>query len=220
MDTKESYRRKIEAEVKLANAKIVELKADAKNYKTTVLAKYNKHIDEVVHLSDALTAKLVELGKASDDSWEKLKDGVERAWRLLDAVVKGTAGKFKSDHRIQDIPKKGADNMISQEGYKLKIEAKMEPIMAKLTELKAEANKHITNATVKYSQPIAQLDEMHHATMLKLVELGNVDKDSWEELEAGVESALSVFNTAIKEVTEKFEVAHPKEEVKNKGDRA
>ncbi len=118
--------------------------------------------------------------------------------------------------------------MISQEAYKLKIEAKMEPIIAKLTELKAEANKHITNATIKYSQPIAQLDEMHHTTMLKLVELGNVNKDSWEELEAGVESALNVFNAAIKDVTEKFEVTHQKEKehievhtaTKTKGEKA
>jgi hypothetical protein len=214
MNAKETYRLKIEAEVKLANVKIVALKADSKNYKATALVKYTKHIDEVQHLSDAVTAKLTELGKASNDLWEKQKDGVERALRLLDVVVKGTADKFQK-HTQNNQPKE-ADSMVSQEAYKLKIESKMEPIIARLTELKAEANKHISNATIKYSQPIAQLDEMHHDTMIKLTELGNVNQESWEGLEAGVEKALNVFNAAIKDVTEQFDIAHPKKEVTKK----
>lgn len=214
MNAKETYKLKIETEVKLANVKISALKADSKNYKAAVLVKYTKHIDEIQHLSDAVIVKLTELGKASEDSWEKQKDGVERALRLLDVVVKGTADKFQK--HTQNGQLKDVNDTISQEAYKLKIENKMKPIIAKLTVLKAEANKHISNATIKYSQPIAQLDEMHHATMIKLTELGNVNQESWEGLEAGVEKALSVFNAAIKDVTEQFDIAHPKNEVVKK----
>ena len=96
--------------------------------------------------------------------------------------------------------------MISQEAYKLKIEARMEPCLTKLTELKVEAKKQIAEVTAKYSRPIEELDEMQRATMVKLTELGNVNQDSWEALEPGVEEALNVFNTAIKGVAEKFGV--------------
>ena len=99
MNAKEIYKQKIEAEVNLVAAKIIKLKADAKNYKADALAKYTKHIDEIQNMFNAVTAKLTELGKASDDSWEKLKEGVERAWKILDtAVANASADKFKHEH--------------------------------------------------------------------------------------------------------------------------
>ena len=84
----------------------------------------------------------------------------------------------------------------------------MEPSLTKLTELKVVAKKQIAEDTAKYSRPIEELDDMQRTTMVKLTELGNVNQDSWEALEPGVEEALNVFNTAIKGVAEQFGIEH------------
>jgi ElaB/YqjD/DUF883 family membrane-anchored ribosome-binding protein len=102
MSAKDTYKLKIEAQMKLAQTKITELKANAKNYKADALVKYNKHVDDVVHLSDAVNTKLAELGKASDDSWEKLQAGVDSAYKALDSALKGTADKFKHENTAHD----------------------------------------------------------------------------------------------------------------------
>ena len=102
MTTKETYQRRIEAEVVMANAAIAELRADAKKYKASVSTKYAKHIDEVQRLSDSVIVKLTELGKSNDDSWIKFKDGVDRILRLLDVVIKGTPDRFKQKRTPQE----------------------------------------------------------------------------------------------------------------------
>jgi ElaB/YqjD/DUF883 family membrane-anchored ribosome-binding protein len=98
MMTREVYKQEIEAEIKLAQAKIVELKADDKNYMPDMRDKYSKHIDEIQYMLDNTHDKLSELGKASDDLWESLKDGVESSWKALDSAINEAANKFKHEH--------------------------------------------------------------------------------------------------------------------------
>jgi hypothetical protein len=102
MSAKDTYKQKVEAELKSAETKIAELKANSKNYKADALVKYNKHVEEVSHMAEAVKTKLAELGKAHDDAWEKLKAGVDGAWKILDTAIKGTADKFKADHGAHD----------------------------------------------------------------------------------------------------------------------
>ena len=95
MSTKEAYRQKIEAEVELAQAKLAELKAQAKSTTADVRIKYAKQVDELERKADATKAKLKELGEASEDAWEHLKGGVDSAWGALSAAVRDTAAKIK-----------------------------------------------------------------------------------------------------------------------------
>ncbi len=94
MSTKEAYKQKIEAEVALVQAKLVVLKAQANNYAADARIKYSKQIDELEQGVVATKAKLKELGEASDDAWEHLKDGMESTWNTLSTAVRNTAAKF------------------------------------------------------------------------------------------------------------------------------
>lgn len=95
MSTKEAYKQKINAELGLAQAKLVEFKAEAKNAAADIRVKYNKHLDELQGMVDATQAKLVELDAASEDAWEQMKEGIENAWDSLGTAIKDTAEKFK-----------------------------------------------------------------------------------------------------------------------------
>jgi mevalonate kinase len=95
MSTKEAYKQKIEAELELAQAKLAEFKAQAKSSAADARIKYAKQVDELEQKVDVTKAKLKELGEASDDAWEQLKDGVESAWATLSAAIRNAAAKFK-----------------------------------------------------------------------------------------------------------------------------
>ncbi len=95
MTAKEAYKQKIEAEVELAQAKLAELKAQAKNSAADANIKYATQIEELEHGVEATKVKLKEMGNAGDDNWERIKDGVESAWSTVSAAVRDAAAKFK-----------------------------------------------------------------------------------------------------------------------------
>jgi hypothetical protein len=95
MDTKEAFKQKIEADIELAQAKLAELKAQAKSSAADARIKYAMHVEELEHKLEATKAKLKELGEASEDGWERLKDGVESAWSAMSTAVRDTVAKFK-----------------------------------------------------------------------------------------------------------------------------
>lgn len=92
MSTKDAYKQKIEAELELAQAKLAELKAHVKNSTADARIKYAKLSDDLDHQYVLTKAKLKELNEASDEAWEKLKGGVEHAWKeLKHSIHKATA---------------------------------------------------------------------------------------------------------------------------------
>jgi hypothetical protein len=95
MSTKEAYKQKIEAELELAQAKFAEIKAKAKLSTADARIKHANQVSEIEQKVDATKAKLKELGQASEDAWEQLKDGVESAWGALSAAIRNAAAKFK-----------------------------------------------------------------------------------------------------------------------------
>ena len=95
MSTKEAYKQKIEAELELAQAKLAEFKAQAKISTADARIKHAKQVEEIELRFGATKAKLKELGEASEDAWEQLKDGVESAWGALSVAIRNAAAKFK-----------------------------------------------------------------------------------------------------------------------------
>jgi hypothetical protein len=95
MGTKEAFKQKVEAEVELAHAKLAEFKAEAKSSAADARIKYALHIEELEKKLEATKAKLKELGEASEDSWDRVKDGVENAWKALSLSVRDAVAKFK-----------------------------------------------------------------------------------------------------------------------------
>ena len=58
MSTKDAYRQKIEAEIELSQAKLAELKAQAKNIAADARIKYERMIDDLERLLDTSKTKL------------------------------------------------------------------------------------------------------------------------------------------------------------------
>lgn len=95
MNTKDAYKKKIEAEVDLAQAKLDELKAQAKSSAADVGIKFDKLTDDLENKLQTTKTKLRELESASENAWEQLKDGVEAAWDDLKSGLKNAAAKLK-----------------------------------------------------------------------------------------------------------------------------
>ena len=95
MGTKEALKQKVEADLELAHAKLAELKARAKSSAADARVKYAVHIEELEQKMKATKIKLQELGEASEESWERLKDGVENSWKALSLAVRDAVAKFK-----------------------------------------------------------------------------------------------------------------------------
>lgn len=94
MSTREAYRQKIEAEVELAQAKLVGLRAKAKCSVADVSLKYAKQIDDLEQGFEATKAKVKELGEANEDAWDHLKADVENIWGALRDGVRDITAKL------------------------------------------------------------------------------------------------------------------------------
>ncbi|WP_310439646.1 hypothetical protein [Sulfuricurvum sp.] len=95
MSTKEAYKQKMNAELELAQAKLVEFKAEVKNSAADVRIKYNEHVDELQQMVDTTKEKLKELDTAGNDAWEHLKEGIESTWNSLGTALQDTSDIFK-----------------------------------------------------------------------------------------------------------------------------
>jgi hypothetical protein len=95
MSVKEAYKRKVEAELELAHARMVEFQAKAKTFSAEARLKYAKHLEELEHGVDATKSLLTQLSEAGEDGWEKFREGVEKALTSLSTSLQNAAAKFK-----------------------------------------------------------------------------------------------------------------------------
>jgi len=95
MNLKEAYKKKAAAELELAQARLVEFRAKAKNFNAEAHLNYAKQLDEFEHGIETAKGKLKELGEAGEEAWEKLKGGVESALPSSSNALKDIADKFK-----------------------------------------------------------------------------------------------------------------------------
>ena len=83
MSLKDAYKKKAEAELELAQARLAEFKAKVKGIKADTSVTYAKQVDHLEKAVDDAKKLLKELGEASEEVWEKLKDGVVSMSELL-----------------------------------------------------------------------------------------------------------------------------------------
>ena len=94
MSAKDAYKLKLDAEIEMAQAKVAELKAHAKNLAADARIKYEGMIDDLERLLDSTKNSLRELGSSTDGAWEQLKGGVETAWDEFRTSMGKVASKF------------------------------------------------------------------------------------------------------------------------------
>lgn len=88
MTQRDAYKQKLEAEIDLILAKILEFKAKAKIAVADARIQATSTIQGLEQRLDVTKERLSELNSASDDAWESVKSGVEKAWgELRDAFT-------------------------------------------------------------------------------------------------------------------------------------
>ncbi|NTW52544.1 MAG: hypothetical protein HGB22_08150 [Chlorobiaceae bacterium] len=95
MSLKEAYKKKAEAELELAQARLVEFKAKTKSFTAETRLKYAEQVENLEHGVNATQIKIKELGAAGEDAWEHLKDSLESGLRSISTGVSDIADKLK-----------------------------------------------------------------------------------------------------------------------------
>lgn len=94
---KNAYKKKIETEMEMVEAKFAEFKFREKSLAADVKTTHAKQVHDLARKIDATKAKLKELDEARDDNWEQYKDGVDSTWSALQAALKDTVIMFEED---------------------------------------------------------------------------------------------------------------------------
>ena len=95
MSMKESYQKKLQAQLDEWSAEIDKLKAKADGAEADAKLEYYKQIEELRSMQAAANEKLAELKEAKDDAWEDLKAGMDSAWGSLGNALKSARSRFK-----------------------------------------------------------------------------------------------------------------------------
>jgi len=83
MDTKETYKQKMEAKLELVQAHLEILKAKAKGASADMKSTYTKEIETLEKNYSTVKSKLVVLGEIGSGTWEHLKKDIEHSWNSL-----------------------------------------------------------------------------------------------------------------------------------------
>lgn len=95
MSIKAAYEKKLQAQLDECNADMIKLKAKADKAEADAQIEYYKEIEELKSKKASVDQKLSELTEASEDAWEDLKAGADKAWDSLSDAVKSAASRFK-----------------------------------------------------------------------------------------------------------------------------
>jgi hypothetical protein len=91
----ESYKRKLEAELKEWDAKLDQLSAKAQEATADARISYENELETLKSKRAAAHEALEELGKHSRNAWEDVKDGAQNAWHEVGKAMERVASRFK-----------------------------------------------------------------------------------------------------------------------------
>ncbi len=94
MGMKETYQKKLQAQLDEWNTEIEKLKAKADKAEADIKLEYYEEIEDLRVQQDVAREKLAALKNASDDAWEDLKAGMDDAWHTLGDAVQKAATRF------------------------------------------------------------------------------------------------------------------------------
>jgi hypothetical protein len=87
--------------------------------------------------------------------------------------------------------------VVMKNAYVAKMEAEIKEWSARLSELKAKAEKATAQGRIEYQKKLELSQKKHDAAARKLAELKSAGEDKWEALKAGVESAWKELRSEI-----------------------
>lgn len=93
LENRKAYESKLDAQLAQWKADIDVLKAKAKRAEVDAMVNYDKAIDVLERKHDEVGHHLRDLKVASDDAWESVKAGTEKAWLELKSLLQRSAEK-------------------------------------------------------------------------------------------------------------------------------
>lgn len=94
MEKKDAYEKKLEARLAEWQSDIDKLMAKAEQAEGDAQLAYMEQIDELRAQQKTTSDKPNELGAASDDAWEDLKEGIEKSWDDLSKATNKALSRF------------------------------------------------------------------------------------------------------------------------------
>jgi hypothetical protein len=95
MNKKEIYREKIESQLKEWKAKIGMLESKASKLPSEAKTNLKKEIEELREKKSVVKEKWIELQKTGEDTWDRMKDGVEKSADELKKALEKVVARFK-----------------------------------------------------------------------------------------------------------------------------
>ena len=95
MDKKEEYREKLEAQLKEWKAKIETLEVRGAKFTAETKTDLMREIEELRHKKGIVKDKWNELQKSGGDSWDTMKEGVEKVAADFKSAMERVLSRFK-----------------------------------------------------------------------------------------------------------------------------
>jgi hypothetical protein len=93
-----------------------------------------------------------------------------------------------------------------EQAYRENVEAQFSELRARIELLEAQADKVKADAKVEYNKRLAELREQRKDVEARLQTLGNTGRDAWQDLQEGIDQALTDLREAVKNAFSRFEV--------------
>jgi hypothetical protein len=96
MSKRDAYVKRMQAQLDEWNRELDGLEAKAKKADAEARAEYEKRLEDVRAKRDDALARMEEFKNASDDAFEEIRDGVEKAWSDLRKSLVRARDRMKS----------------------------------------------------------------------------------------------------------------------------
>lgn len=95
-------------------------------------------------------------------------------------------------------------SMSLRDAYRLKLEAQIDELNARLALARAKAKKLVAEGKIATSEELADAEEKLAALKIRLIALGKTSEAAWTEMRGGVETAWGELSAAAKRAFDKF----------------
>jgi hypothetical protein len=95
--TKEAYKMKMEAQLKIWSARVAEITAKAEKASAEAKVQLLKQADDFKAFEVSAKKQLSEMETAAAEGWQKVKDGFEQKWNQLSGSVEAMWAKVSPD---------------------------------------------------------------------------------------------------------------------------
>lgn len=93
-NTKEAFQESLSRTLARVDAELQKLETRARDLAAEARAEWDEKLAALNAKREQARAKLDEIGAASGEAWEHLRDGAQHAWNDLEAAVKEAAAEF------------------------------------------------------------------------------------------------------------------------------